>query len=340
MTAAGGAESRIECRQCSGDALDKLGAIPLARLFAGQLLDPPWNGGSLYLCRRCHLGFRHPIRSEAEYERLYERAAETVWVSSELRADQRLVLSAIESACATAGKVLDVGCYDGSLLARLGPRFSKYGVEASAAAARKAEHNGVEIVGTRIRDLESVTGRFEVVCAVDVIEHVSHPRAFIASLAGRLSDGGTLIISTGNMETPAWRWAGGRYWYCGFPEHLSFISPAWAHAAAAKLNLEVVGLHRFAYGDVGGSVSRLRRRCSYYRKLGQVKLSDAVRARLPRAFASGACERSHGRPGLFADHVMIILRHRVVQQHSTAMPSEPAVPPPSSPKIDSRMNGT
>ena len=126
--AAASKASRVACRQCGADATDDLGRIPPATVFAGQPLQPAWDGGSLHRCGRCHLVFRDPIRSDAEYERLYARASEQVWVSGGLRADQRLVRDRIESDPSPA-KVLDVGCYDGSLLAALAPRFRRYGVE-------------------------------------------------------------------------------------------------------------------------------------------------------------------------------------------------------------------
>jgi 2-polyprenyl-3-methyl-5-hydroxy-6-metoxy-1,4-benzoquinol methylase len=291
-------------------ALDDLGSIPPAMVFAGQTLEPPWDGGSLFRCRRCHLVFRHPIRSDDEYEHLYERASESVWVSGgELRTDQRLVRARIESACTGAGHVLDVGCYDGTLLASLAPRFHRYGIEASAMAAQVARQKGVEIVGTRIRDLASITERFDAVSAVDVIEHLSNPRAFIAMLAGRLSAEGTLLISTGSTDTPAWRFAGGRYWYCAFPEHISFISPAWARAAAAELNLDVVDIQRFAYTDID-TRSRTRARRRYYRKLMQERIGQSIRAWLPGAATPSSRTRSHGQPGLFDDHILVTFRRR------------------------------
>jgi SAM-dependent methyltransferase len=132
---------------------------------------------------------------------------------------------------------LSVGCYDGVLLGTLGPKYRKFGVEASAAAAREAQRRGIDIVAPRIRDLAAVDHHFDVVCAVDVIEHVADPRAFVQMLVQRLAPGGTLIISTGSIDTPAWRFAGGGYWYCSYPEHISFISPAWATSVARELGL-------------------------------------------------------------------------------------------------------
>jgi len=293
----------VGCRQCGADATEDLGRIPYATVFAGQPLQPAWDGGSLYRCGRCHLVFRDPIRSDAEYEQLYARASEQVWVSGGLRADQRLVLGHIEATPGPA-RVLDVGCYDGSLLAALPPRFRRHGVEASTAAADKARERGIEIVAKSIADLARVAEHFDVICAVDVIEHVSQPRDFVALLARHLSPGGRLIVSTGNADADAWRDAGGLYWYCGFPEHISFVSPAWAQRVAAELGLELTDAQRFTYGELdAATVAKQRRR--YRRKLAQARWNDALRRWLPGPLAPAATRRSLAQPGLFEDHVLL-----------------------------------
>lgn len=297
----------VACRQCGADAAENLGRIPSATVFAGQPLQPAWEGGSLYRCAACHLVFRHPIRSDAEYERLYARASEQVWVSGGLRTDQRLVLDRIEADPSPA-RVLDVGCYDGSLLAALPPRFRRYGVEASTAAADRARERGIEIVAKSIADLAQVDERYDVICAVDVIEHVSQPREFVALLARHLSPGGRLIVSTGNADADAWRDAGGLYWYCGFPEHISFVSPAWAQQVAAPLGLELTDARRFAYGELDApTLAKQRRR--YRRKLAQARLRESLRGWLPGALAPAPTERSVGQPGAFEDHVLLGFRH-------------------------------
>ena len=309
MTNSNSPNQRPACRQCGSDALDELGPIPSATIFAGQALDPPWSGGVLYRCRECQLGFRHPIRSEEAYEQLYERASENIWVSGELRTDQLHVKALIEST-RSATSVLDVGCYDGVLLGALGPHYRRYGVEASAAACDAARQRGVAIVAARIRDIPSIPTRFDVVCAVDVIEHVIDPRAFVAMLAERLLPGGSLIVSTGSLDAGAWRFAGGHYWYCSFPEHISFVSPAWAQKLAAALELDLIGTHRFAYCKIEGrSPGRMRR--SYYRRVARARLRAFLRARWP---GTAAREDSPGpicgQPGLFDDHVILRFKKR------------------------------
>ncbi|MFN4113338.1 MAG: bifunctional 2-polyprenyl-6-hydroxyphenol methylase/3-demethylubiquinol 3-O-methyltransferase UbiG [Sphingomonadaceae bacterium] len=103
-----------------------------------------------------------------------------------------------------AGKsALDVGCGAGLLcepLARLGAEVT--GVDAApenvAAAAAHAESSGLDVryMAGEVGALD--IGQFDLVTALEVIEHVADKRAFIAALAARLAPGGLLVLSTPN----------------------------------------------------------------------------------------------------------------------------------------------
>jgi 2-polyprenyl-6-hydroxyphenyl methylase / 3-demethylubiquinone-9 3-methyltransferase len=106
-----------------------------------------------------------------------------------------------------AGKsALDVGCGAGLLaepLARLGARVT--GVDAApenaAAAAAHAQASGLDIRYVAA-ELEALEGeRYDLVTAMEVIEHVTDPAAFVANLHAALAPGGLLILSTPN-RTP------------------------------------------------------------------------------------------------------------------------------------------
>ena len=102
---------------------------------------------------------------------------------------------------------LDVGCGAGLLcepLARLGAEVT--GVDAApenvAAASAHAEAMGLDIrymageVGAL--DFGGFGGQFDLVTAMEVLEHVADKRAFIAALEARLAPGGLLVLSTPN----------------------------------------------------------------------------------------------------------------------------------------------
>ena len=102
-----------------------------------------------------------------------------------------------------AGKAaLDVGCGAGLLsepLARLGAKV--VGVDASpeviAVAREHAAIDGLDI-DYRLADVAGLGGAFDLVTAMEVVEHVAEPAAFVRALAKRLAPGGLLMMSTPN----------------------------------------------------------------------------------------------------------------------------------------------
>jgi 2-polyprenyl-6-hydroxyphenyl methylase / 3-demethylubiquinone-9 3-methyltransferase len=106
-----------------------------------------------------------------------------------------------------AGKrALDVGCGAGLLcepLARLGASVT--GIDAAAEnieAARAHAHGAGLEIDYRSGDIAHLDlGRFELVTALEVIEHVADKATFLEVLARSLAPGGLMILSTPN-RTP------------------------------------------------------------------------------------------------------------------------------------------
>jgi 2-polyprenyl-6-hydroxyphenyl methylase/3-demethylubiquinone-9 3-methyltransferase len=101
-------------------------------------------------------------------------------------------------------RALDVGCGAGLLtepLARMGAAAT--GLDAApenvAAAALHAEGQGLAI-DYRAGSVELLGEgeTFDLVCSMEVIEHVTDPAVFVRGLAGSLAPGGLLVLSTPN----------------------------------------------------------------------------------------------------------------------------------------------
>lgn len=283
-----------------------MGKIPSGHTFAGQHLNPPWQGGELYHCLNCKLGFRFPIRATEEYEKLYSTAPADIWISNELRNDQLLTKQLIESRL-SSGSVLDVGCYSGVLLDSLNTNFKKFGVEASISAAEAARNKGIEIIAQRFEDLHSLERTFDAICAIDVIEHVAQPAAFAATLSGLLKPKGLLVISTGSINHPAWRIAGAQYWYCSFPEHISFISEEWGQLLAESIGIQLEAAQSFRYANLQNA-KRLRAQCSFFLKMISHRITSPLRRFYSSDLRKKAMDRIYGRPGIFEDHTILAFR--------------------------------
>lgn len=101
---------------------------------------------------------------------------------------------------------LDVGCGAGLLtepLARMGASVTGIDAAPELIAVAKAHAEGAGLtIDYRSVAVEQLDGRFDLVTALEVIEHVADPGAFIAALGKRLAPGGLLVLSTPNRT--AW----------------------------------------------------------------------------------------------------------------------------------------
>ncbi|MDE2517371.1 MAG: bifunctional 2-polyprenyl-6-hydroxyphenol methylase/3-demethylubiquinol 3-O-methyltransferase UbiG [Rhodospirillales bacterium] len=163
--------------------------------------------------------------------------------------------------------VLDVGCGAGiaaEALARRG--HPVLGVDAAAAplAAARAHAAGCEhpldltYRQALLADLLAERARFPVVTALEVIEHVPEPAAFVTALAGLVAPGGLVVLSTLNRSLRSrlfakyaaeyvLRWVppGTHDWHC-------FLKPAELAGMARAAGLHVTAVTGISLGLNGG----------------------------------------------------------------------------------------
>jgi 2-polyprenyl-6-hydroxyphenyl methylase/3-demethylubiquinone-9 3-methyltransferase len=156
--------------------------------------------------------------------------------------------------CLKGLRMLDIGCGGGILsepLARLGAQM--VGADPSreniAVASAHAQESGVAVDyrATTAEDLAAAGERFDVVLAMEVVEHVTDVDAFVAACASMVKPGGLMIAATLNRTLKSFALAivGAEYVLRWLPRGThqwdKFVTPNELELAFERGGLQVTG---------------------------------------------------------------------------------------------------
>jgi SAM-dependent methyltransferase len=230
------------CRVCGSADVGLRGRKPgtfLPREFefhacraCGFMTVEPFSGFAIYDDRYYRGEGPDPyVDYEAEY-RDYRRTHRVLEFDDMARIAAR-TLAGREREAATAAPLhwLDFGCGAGGFLkylrelGKLGGRplvLTGHDVGSYAELLKTAD-------GFRILDLEELTRepgeRYDVISMIEVVEHLPDPALALAQVARLLKPGGILLLTTGNLDSPAARRQGIAYRYCAPEIHVSLFGP-------------------------------------------------------------------------------------------------------------------
>jgi 2-polyprenyl-6-hydroxyphenyl methylase / 3-demethylubiquinone-9 3-methyltransferase len=144
--------------------------------------------------------------------------------------------------------LLDVGCGAGLFaepLARLGADVVGLDPAPAAieAARRHAEETGAKLAyrGATVEELAQEPRRFDVVSAMEVVEHAVDPKLFVATAASLVRPGGLLLMSTLNRTLRSFALA-----IVGAEYVLRWLEPGTHHWEQFVTPLELTGFVRAA----------------------------------------------------------------------------------------------
>ncbi|TPG47842.1 class I SAM-dependent methyltransferase [Rhodanobacter glycinis] len=296
--------SDITCPYCAAHELRLLGKLPDSRWFAGKHLEKQLPGGALYRCCSCRLKFRYPLHDADVYRRLYDNTAVSTWPVDAIRQDWELIIDYILQRLPLCGRILDFGCYTGGLLARLSPSYERHGVEINKAAAAFATDKQLAQIWSSLDDIPGEL-RFDIIIASDVIEHMPNPGCLIDKLFTQLAAGGALIITTGDADNYLWNRFHANWWYCFYPEHISFLSRDWLGHFSNARGLSIEHCDKFRYCHLSIWHRCLATALTYiygYFPSAYLYLRNMLRSMLSRPDVTSVPGN-----GVSADHLFIVL---------------------------------
>jgi SAM-dependent methyltransferase len=205
-------------------------------------------------CPRCGLTFA-PERSAAELRGLYDDAYFAGYVHGreydgdpaqrrwELRRRVRWTRR-----FAPSGRLLDVGCANGSfLVAARDAGFAVRGVEPAEGAAAAARGRGLDVTTGTLEDVPPAPGSLEVATAWHVLEHIPEPLATLERLRSELVPGGHLLVEVPNAESTLAQREGGRWHAAEVHHHVGQYGPRSLRALAERAGFAVLALDTFPF---------------------------------------------------------------------------------------------
>lgn len=140
----------------------------------------------------------------------------------------------------SGGRVVDLGCGNGSYLASAGAGFKLYGIDISPALTEQAdalfrEHGGYAVCAPCSEGLRRFEpGFFDAAILRSYLEHEPDPSGVLSSLYAALRPGGIAVVKVPNFASWNRRLRGEKWCGFRFPDHVNHFTPASLSALAAR----------------------------------------------------------------------------------------------------------
>jgi 2-polyprenyl-3-methyl-5-hydroxy-6-metoxy-1,4-benzoquinol methylase len=257
------------CPLCRSERISRVGSIPYFQpiLFSTHEIELE-RVPELWKCQRCASAFTQNIMDADTARALYSMGQAGERWSSKVFEEEKTasVVHGMAEIFKHGGPVLDIGCNTGELLDfALGFGCATSGVEFSAASLDVLQHKGHQAYSS----LEDVPGKYAVITAFDLIEHLYDVPAFLEQCIAKLAKNGRLVLLTGNIDCLSARLSGTQWWYARFPEHIVFPSKKFFSNYSGLRIEKWVSCYagKWAkypkYAGLKGMLNGVLRRCAY-----------------------------------------------------------------------------
>ena len=211
----------IKCKICGSWHFIKYGSILLS---CNVMPETSEKFRGLFKCLECRCIFIDPVPTSEELVAYYNRYAQALIGAKDWHKRKSLPIILKLANIIKSGRVLDIGCGHGNLLDMLPDTFKKYGERLPREAIFNSRLKGIKVYCSPL-ELVKFETKFDLVIALDFIEHVNNPLMAIKKMCETIKPGGYLVIETGNAESLAAKIYRKNWSYTRVFGHLAVLSP-------------------------------------------------------------------------------------------------------------------
>lgn len=188
-------------------------------------------------CNNCNLSYLNPRLKESVMDKIYEGEryfsggdmtgySDYTSQAKSLRITFRKFLTELRRLGLASGKLLEVGCGYGYFLDEARDFFPYlFGSELSSEAANLARKLEAGTIWTGdVSSLPLEWNSFDIIVAINVIEHVYAPLHFLISLRQKLRSGGRIVLATPDFGSLWPKILGSKWPSFKIPEHVVFYN--------------------------------------------------------------------------------------------------------------------
>lgn len=210
-----------QCNLCNSEDIEIIFSHPKDRAQVKGINFTPTSSDfgvfyKLARCKNCNILFSLLDNKAIDVKQLYSESKDDLYLSQAAQRNitYKKILSHIKSFLSDNSRLLDIGCSYGLFLklAR-GEGLQVYGVELSKDACRYCRDTlGLNVYCGDVKDIDFPENYFDVITAIEIIEHMQSPNDFIFKIHKILKPGGVLYLVTPNIESFSAKLIGYRWW--------------------------------------------------------------------------------------------------------------------------------
>jgi SAM-dependent methyltransferase len=203
-----------------------------------------------FRCQNCQLLFVHPAYDAREiYDETYFKGGSHGFGFSNYEIDKiasskyltKLLKWALRESKGESQRLLDVGAANGFFLTICNNEgIEAEGVEISQEAVNWAEKLGRKVTCSTIEDFKTYR-KYEIISALDVLEHISRPVEFIQSIRELLAEKGIFLINVPYEGSLSAKLAGKKWHALLPPEHWFYFNKRSIRHLLESNGFEVIG---------------------------------------------------------------------------------------------------